>query len=537
MRANRLNIFLALRLALREMRGGLSGFYIFLACIALGVSAIAAVNSVSQAVNAAISERGREILAADIRFERDNEPLAGPELSYVEGLGTTSQSVTLRSMARLADGSDQSLAEVKAVDGLYPLYGTVGLAPDMPLDAALGEDDGRYGALVAPLLADRLDLSPGDSLLLGNTELKISGILESEPDSLSEGFALAPRILISRDALDNSGLVQLGSLAEYAYRVRLPDTAETPENIKTAAENAFPDAGWSIRVSDRAAPSLSENVDRLSEFLTLVGLATLMTGGVGIANAVSAYLESRRRAIAAFKCLGAPANMVVAIYFLQIMLMALVGVVIGILLGAVIPLIALPLLASLLEIPIAAAVFPSALLLAALFGLLTAAAFAILPLAAARNIPPTALLREHGFDESGRPAWRFLVAALVTFAALAALAIFTTQERFVASAFIAAIVGAFVILRLVAIAIKWLAKKTPHPRAPSLRLALGNIHRPGALTGSVVLSLGLGLTLLVALALIDGNLNRELSRTASRTRAPTSSLSTFRAMRLTASGI
>ncbi|WP_319518848.1 ABC transporter permease [uncultured Martelella sp.] len=513
MQANRLNLSLALKFALREMRGGLSGFYIFLACIALGVAAIAAVNSVSDAVNAGIAERGREILAADIRFERDNEALTGDELAYVEDLGTLSQSVTMRSMTRLPDGSDQSLAEVKAVDGLYPLYGSVISDPAMPLEDALGEgDDGRYGVLVAPLLVDRLGLSVGDSLLLGSAELRVSGMLEQEPDSLSEGFAFAPRILIGRDALEASGLVQLGSLAEYAYRVRLPATTD-PNAVKTAAEEAFPDAGWSVRVSDRAAPSLSENVDRLSEFLTLVGLATLITGGVGIANAVSAYLESRRRAIAAFKCLGAPANMVVAIYFLQIMLVALIGIVAGLVFGAVIPLIALPLLSSLLEIAIPAAIFPMALLIAALFGLLTAIAFAILPLAAARDVPATALLREHGFDEGGRPAWPFVAAAAVTLAALAALAIFTADERFVASVFLASVAGAFLVLRLVAVAIKWLARRAPHPRAPSLRLAIGNIHRPGALTGSVVLSLGLGLTLLVALALIDGNLNRELSRT------------------------
>ncbi|WP_180898577.1 ABC transporter permease [Martelella soudanensis] len=512
MRQNRLNLLLSLKFALREMRGGLSGFYIFLACIALGVAAIAAVNSVSSAVNDGIAERGREILAADIRFERDNEPLAGDALAFIETLGAMSQSVTMRSMTRLPDGADQSLAEIKAVDGAYPLYGAVISDPAMPVGDALAETDGKYGVLVAPLLAERLGLAPGDGLLLGNVELRVSGTLVQEPDALSEGFAFAPRILISRQALDASGLIQIGSLAEYGYRVRLTDPVVTPEAVKTDAEEKFPDTGWQIRTSDRAAPSLSENVDRLSEFLTLVGLATLITGGVGIANAVSAYLESRRRAIAAFKCMGAPADMVVAIYFLQIMLVALIGIAIGLVLGAVIPLIALPLLSSLLEIAIPAGIFPMALGLAALFGLLTALAFALLPLAAARNVPATALLREHSFDEGRRPAWSFLAATGVTLAALAALAIFTAEERFVASVFLASVAAAFVVLRLVAAAIKWSAAKAPRPRAPSLRLAIGNIYRPGALTGSVVMSLGLGLTLLVGLALIDGNLNRELSR-------------------------
>ena len=330
---------------------------------------------------------------------------------------------------------------------------------------------------------------------------------------LSEGFAFAPRILISRQALDASGLIRLGSLIDYSYRVRLSDTSAPPETVKEQAEDKFPNIGWSVRTSDRAAPSLSENVDRLSEFLTLVGLATLITGGVGIANAVSAYLESRRRAIAAFKCLGAPANMVVLIYLIQIMLVALIGIAAGMVFGAVIPLVALPLLSSLLEISFPLSVYPLALALAALFGLLTAGAFAILPLSAARHVPATALLREHGYDEGNRPGWPYLLAAGLILAALSALAIFTTEERFVAAVFLGATAVAFLVLRMVAFAIKALARKAPHTKAPSLRLAIGNIHRPGSLTGSVVLSLGLGLTLLVALALIDGNLNRELSST------------------------
>ncbi|TPW27520.1 ABC transporter permease [Martelella alba] len=511
MMKSRANPALALRFALREMRGGLAGFYIFLACIALGVTAIAAVNSVADAVNAGISERGRQLLAGDIRFETDNEPLSGDMLSYVEGLGTVSQAITLRSMARKADGSDQSLVEVKAVDSLYPLYGSVIADPDAPLKQALAQSGDRYGVLVAPLLIDRLGLAIGDTLLLGNAKLAVTGTITEEPDALSEGFGFAPRVLLSTKALEASGLVTTGSLVSYAYRVKLSDPQANVSALSDAAKKRFPDAGWSIRTSERAAPSLSENVDRLSQFLTLVGLATLIAGGVGIANAVSAYLEGRRNAIAAFKCLGAPAGTVVMIYFLQIVLVALIGIAIGLVFGALIPFIALPLLADILPIGATAALYPGALLLAAAFGLLTAIAFAIPALASARAVPATALTRAMTFETTRKLPLSYLLTAALTLGLIAALAIFTAEDRQLAAIFLAAMAGSFLILRFVATGIKAIARITPRPHQPSLRLALGNLHRPGALTGPVVLSLGLGLTLLVALALVDGNLNRELS--------------------------
>ncbi len=504
------NIRNAARLARREIRGGLRGFYIFLACIALGTGAIAAVNSVSRAVTSAIATEGQSILAGDVRFELRNREATAEERSYLDGLGAVAVSTGLRSMARLADGSEQTLTEVKAIDGAYPLYGPFVADPNRPLGELLAVNGDNYGAVAAPLLLERLGIKVGDEILLGNTKLKLTGTVVDEPDALSDGFGFAPRLMVSRDALFASGLIQTGSLVEHAYKIKLNDPAAR-STMTDAANKAFPDAGWSIRTSDRAAPSLTDNVNRFSQFLTLVGLTALIVGGVGVANAVRAFLDSKRTTIASLKCLGAPASVVTMTYLFQIAFIAAVGIVIGLVVGAIAPLIAMWFLEGVLPVPEGLAFYPGALGLAALFGLLTTLAFAIVPLGQAREVPATALFREQGFEEGRWPSWPYLAATGLLLAALAVLAIFSAEDRFIASVFLAAIAFAFVVLRLVASGVKAIAKRSPRVHSAALRLAIGNIHRPGALTPSVVLSLGLGLTLLVTLTLIDGNLRRELT--------------------------
>jgi putative ABC transport system permease protein len=503
---------IALRLALRELRGGLSGFYIFLACIALGTGAIAAVNSVSRAITGAIASQGQTLLSADVRFELDNREATAEELAYLRSLGQVSVTTGLRSMVRVPDGSQQTLVEVKAADSAYPLYGAVTTEPQRPLTEMMAEDNGVYGAVAAPLLLERLGIPVGSELLLGNARLKITGTLVSEPDAISEGFGFAPRLLMSRDALRASGLIQTGSLVEHAYKIKLDDPLAR-RTLAASANKQFPSAGWSIRTADRAAPSLTENVDRFSQFLTLVGLTALIVGGVGVANAVRAFLDSKRTTIATFKCLGAPAFVVTMIYLFQILLIGGVGILFGLVIGTIAPFVALGFLQGVLPVPAEVTFYPSALGLAALFGILTTFAFAILPLGHAREVPATALFREQSFDQTRLPSWPYLLAGGGALAALAALAIFSAEERFIAVVFLASVAGAFVLLRLVAAGISALARRSPRVNSPALRLAIGNIHRPGALTSSVVLSLGLGLALLVTLALIDGNLRRQLTGT------------------------
>lgn len=505
---------LALRFALREMRGGLSGFYIFLACIALGVAAIGGVNSVAQSIGQGIATQGQSILGGDMRFELNQREASPAEHAFLAAQGRLATSAFMRSMARLPDGSDQSLVEVKAVDNAYPLFGKLETTPAMPHDALFGKKDGAYGAAVPQILLDRLNLKLGDRMALGQATFELRSIIVSEPDMLSGGFGFAPRFMISLDGLRASGLIQPGSLVDHVYKIALPTGAtETAiKAIESQAQQKFPEAGWSIRTRANAAPALAANIERFSQFLTLVGLTALIVGGVGVANAVRAYLDGKRGVIATFKSLGAPADFVLLVYLLQILIIALAGIAIGLVLAIAAPYAAAAALSSLLPIAGVGGIYPGALAMAAVFGIVTTLAFAILPLGRARDIPATALFREQGFEQRGWPRAIYSAIAAGLILLLASLAIHFAYDRMIATIFIVSTALAFLVLRAVAVGVQWLAKRAPRVRSTALRLAVGNIHRPGALTPSVVLSLGLGLTLLVALALIDGNLRQQISQ-------------------------
>lgn len=509
---------LALRFALREMRGGLTGFYIFLGCIALGVAAIGGVNSVARSIADGLAVEGQAILGGDVSFMLNQREVTEQERQFLNAQGTVSENITMRSMVRMTDGSDQALVEVKAVDSAYPLYGTLKLAPDLAASERFALQNGAYGAAVPQLLLDRLGLKLGDQIMLGSAKFALRAMIESEPDMLGSGMALAPRFLTSDEALRASGLIQPGSLVNYIYKIALPDTAQAGAQdtrlaaLEVAAEKNFPEAGWNIRSRNNAAPALSANIERFSQFLTLVGLTSLIIGGVGVANAVRSFLDGKRPVIATFKSLGASADFVVLIYLFQIVAIALIGIVIGLVLSLGLSAAAIYGLSSYLPVSGGLKLYPQALLLATAFGLITTLIFALLPLGRARTIPATALFRQKGFDQSGWLPLLYMLTAGLLLLILIGLVLFFVEDQRIAGVFIVGAVAAFIILRGVSYALRMLARKAPRFRSPALRLAVGNIHRPGALTPSVVLSLGLGLTLVVALALVDGNLRRQITQ-------------------------
>jgi len=506
---------LALRFALREMRGGLSGFLIFLTCIALGVAAIGGVGSVARAISAGVAAEGQALLGGDIRFELNQREATPSEFAYLDGLGRPAVSAGMRSMARLEDGSDQALVEAKAVDGAYPLYGTLVTEPALPRDELFAERAGVHGAAAPDILFERLGIATGDRIKLGSATFELRARIMSEPDAISDGFGFAPRLLLSLEGLRASGLIQPGSLVEHVYKIRLPDDISDAQvaALRDEANRAFPEAGWSIRTRTNAAPALSSNIERFSQFLTLVGLTALVVGGVGVANAVGAYLDGKRGVIATFKSLGASGGFVFTLYLAQILIIASIGIAVGLGLATLMPYAAGAALSRFIPVPAAGGIYPGALALAAIFGVLVTLAFAVLPLGRARAVPATALFREMGMGSHGLPRWTYLAFALAIAAALAALSIWTAADRRIAAIFVGAAIFAFIVLHLVGRGVQALARKAPRVRSTALRLAVGNIHRPGALTSSVVLSLGLGLTLLVTLALIDGDLRRQIAGT------------------------
>ncbi|MDZ7823872.1 MAG: ABC transporter permease [Ahrensia sp.] len=513
-------IALAWRFALREIRGGLTGFYVFLACIALGTAAIGGVNAVAQAITQGIESEGAAILGGDMRFELVQRDATPDERAFLDNLGVVAVSADTRSMARLTDQSDQTLVEIKAVDDRYPLYGTFKTEPAFSFDA-LGRTGGAFGVYVQPIFLDRLNIAVGDDVLIGNETYNVRGVIELEPDALSSGVGFAPRLIMSTDGMQASGLIQPGSLVERLYKVRLPQGSSLAD-IKSgfdAANQAFPEAGWSQRSRANAAPALSANIERFAQFLTLVGLTALVTGGVGVANAVRAFLASKRTVIATFKCLGAPGGLVSLIYLLQILIVGSIGIAIGLVLAALAPIAAKAALVGVIPLPEGGYFYPNALGIAIIFSILTILVFALLPLGRARDVAASSLFRDHNLAGNKLPRLLYVVGAGLAAFLLAGLAIYFSVDRRLAAFFLLGVIISFVVLRLVSSVLMAGARRIGTIKGTPLRLAVGNIHRAGALTPSVVLALGLGLTLLVALALIDSNLRNQIAGNIT-TRAP-----------------
>ena len=503
----------AVRFAWRELRGGWRGLAVFVACIALGVMAIAGVGSVAASLNDGIAGAGRVILGGDLAFALIQREANAAERAFLNAHGQVSVAATLRAMARTADGRS-SLVEVKAVDDNYPLFGTVTTDPAMPLAALFAQNGGAFGAAVDPALLTRLDLKTGDRISIGNVTFELRAALNGEPDKLAGGIGLGPRVLISAAALRATGLLQPGSLVRWQYRLSLPQ-ADASDGAVAAlqqqAEAAFPDAGWEIRTRSKASPQLERSVERFTQFLTLVGLTTLLVGGGGVANAVASHLARKRDVIGTIKALGATGGDVFAVYCAEVVLVALSATGIGAVLGAALPFAIAWAFGAIIPLPVAPALFPGVLALSIAYGLLTALAFALWPLGRARDISVSMLFRDQIAAERNRPRPRYVVATAAIVALLSALAIFTTYDRRVAVFFVIAAAVVFLLLRLVALLTMWIARHLPRQRSTILRLAIGNIHRAGALTPSVMLSLGLGLALLVTVVEIDGNLHREFA--------------------------
>ncbi|MDB5652565.1 MAG: transporter permease, partial [Tardiphaga sp.] len=502
---------LALRYALREMRGGLSGFYVFIACIALGVMAIAGVGSVAASLSEGLAREGRTLLGGDAAFSLMQREASPEELAFLRSRGQVSTAATLRGMAKAADGN-LALVEIKAVDDSYPMLGQVTMAPDMPVRDLVAERDGVFGAATDSTLMARLGLKLGDRVTVGSATFQIRSVISAEPDKLAGGVGFAPRFLASEDALRATKLLQPGSLVRWIYRVRLPDGVANDRAAGALVDDshkALPQAGWEIRTRDNASPQLERTITRFTQFLTLVGLAALLVGGVGVANAVKSHIDRRRDVIASLKALGATGRDVFAIYLTQVLVLAAIGSLIGLVLGAGLPFVVVGLFGDLLPLPVIPALHPGELALSLLYGLLTALAFGLWPLARVHDVPVAALFRDEVSGEVHRPKRIYLVWMALVIALLIAVVIGLAYDKRVATVFVVVAMLVFALLRGVASAMMAFARSLPRPSTTMLRLALANIYRPGALTPLVVMSLGLGLTVLVTITQIDGNLRRQ----------------------------
>jgi len=491
----------AWRFARREMRGGIAGLRIFLLCIAIGVAAIAAVHSVSMAVQTGITRDARALHGGDLAVRTTYLPAEAAAQADFASLGRVSEIVEMRAMARAGGGA--ALVELKAVDNTYPLAGALRLSGGMALEEALADG----GAVVEMVLLERLGLAVGDPVKVGDATFTIRAALEREPDRAVGLFSFGPRFMLDMEGLQQTGLVQPGSLIRYRYRIALDDPGRAgPERHRL--ESVYADRGWRVTGIDSAAPGLRQTVRRLTLFMTLVGLAASIIGGIGVANAVRAHLASHRPAIATLGCLGATPRLIGLTFGLQIATMTALAILAGLGFGATAPFLFASLLEAYLPIEIALGVYPAPLALAAAFGALTAAVFSLPPLAAAARCPPVALFRD---VEAGEKAGRTAIAASAILAVLlAALAVATAPDRILALWFVTGALVAYGIFFAAATATVHLARRLKSAGPGAFRRALAALARPGGETGGLILSLGFGVTILVAVASVEEGLSRQL---------------------------
>ncbi len=506
---------LAWRLARRELRSGLSGFRIFFASLLLGVTAIAAVGSLADALLSGLADNGRILLGGDVAIDLVHRPLAPAERAFVLRQGELSDTIAMRAMAYALDAGKtgaRQLIELKGVDAAWPLYGAVGLSPALNLRSALACPPAPKlcGAVAEQTLLDRLHLARGEFMRIGNENFRIAAVLTNEPDRLSGGFSLGPRVIVSSTALARTGLIAVGSLIDYRTAVRLPPNGAIAA-FKRAAKARFPDAGWQIRDRDHAAPGTERFVRQASVFLALVGLTALAIGGVGAGQAVRAFLDRKRDEIATLKALGADGALIFRVFFLQVMAIAVFASLAGLLAGAAIPFAVERFYGDEISLPASFALFPRPLLLAFLFGILSAAAFAIPPLARAREIPPAGLFRDLVAPAPRGARLPYLVAAGGAASLIAALALAASPSLSLSLWFLACVGGGMMALSLAAVSLRFILRRLPTPAWPALRLARANMMRPGSATGAVITALGLGLSLLAAVTILDRTIAAEVN--------------------------
>lgn len=499
------------RIALRDLRRGYRGFWIFFGCLALGVAAITIVTVLSSSLLSGLERDGKQILGGDIAVQQQFQALNDEQYQALESHASRLAGyIEMITLLRAGKTEKSILVSLKAVDDVYPLYGELKIQGGAALSESIRQVDGVWGALVDASIIESNRTGVGDLIEFGEKTFRVIGVIENEPDRIASSgrFAFWPRVIVHRDSLESSGLLDFGSRSNFEYRIVLKEGLD-PAAVQAAIEQRYPHLN--VRDFRNAAPNLSELVKRMGVLLTLAGLTTLLIGGVGVSNAVRAYMDTRLRTIAILKCLGASSRFVFRTYLLQILMLSALGVLIGIILGAAIAVAGSTTVERMLAVPINLSVSVPLLTLVVAYGMLTAMLFTLWPLAGALNTPPASLFRNAVSPERQPPSWKVAAVSIALAAVLAVIIIVTAYQKSFALWFVGGVTLAWVAFRVISAAIMRLARLASGRFSPVARLALANLHRPGAATADTVLAIGLGLSVLIATAMVSANLDRQIT--------------------------
>lgn len=498
----------AWRLARRDLSARFRGLRLLLVCLFLGTMALTAIGSLTTAIEQELSSRGGELLGGDLQVSVWQRGLTQDERRALAANGLISEGTRLQAMARQGDMAVP--VELKAIDAAYPLYGSLAL-----IDGRSVGNPRLDEAWLSRDAADRLGAEKGARIAIGTETLTVGGIIATEPDRLGEGFQFGPTVIVDARLPAKAGLLAPGSMYRTKVRVKL-SAGQTPVEVSEDFLRRFPTAGFDIRTRDEASPGADRFVQRMGDFLTLVGLAALVIAGIGIGGGVSSYLDAKRSSIATLKILGATSSDIAKVYALEIAAAAAVGSIAGLIAGiALTPLLGMA-LKGLLPVESGIVIAPGAIALALGYALLVALVFAAPPLLRARRFPAMALMRARVSPlAQDRTALGVVLIGLV---AIAALALVTASNWMLTGGFLAGAAAAFALLALAGWLLRKGASALPRPANPVARAALANLHRPGSATGTLVTALGFGLAAFVLLAAvqtaIDGTIARRVPATA-----------------------
>lgn len=531
---------LAWIIASRELAGGVRGFVIYLACIALGVFAIAAAGSVTEGFSRGLASEARTLLGGDAMFTASQRRATPEERAWMDAQGQVSERISLNVMGQAGETRQQ--VDIRAVDDRHPLLGTDVVFGTASLDQALAFEDGKWGVAVTPSLLEAFALEIGDDIQLGTITATIRARLDAEADGIGTPGVFGPEATIDLTALEEAGRLTNGQLFRSRYLMILPE-GQTGNAVAQAAETEWGNSGLRYRAPEDAIDGLQRLLEMLNTFLSVIGIAALVAGGVGIAQACTSFLQSRIHSIAAFKALGADTQTVRMAYLIQLGVLALLGALIGVALGAAMPFLIAAFLGDRIPLPSVLAIYPEPLLRGIFLGLLAAAMFVLPPLGRARATRPAALFRSLGLDDQAsvpRLERGFAVAAAIT---LVLLAIITSSTPVITAFLLAGSGLAWLIFLGAAVLIRRGARRALPAARGFGRLVLSNLSGPGSLAPKVAPALGLGLALLVFVVVIQANIVRQVKETAAAnlpalfiTQIPQAEIETFDAL-IAAQGI
>jgi putative ABC transport system permease protein len=495
----------ALRLAWRQARGGGRHLAVVGACVALGVAALVAVGTLGAGLEATLTREAKSLLGGDVEL-RAARALPAEAESALARLDARTRVVRVRELVAMVRGAtrgDSLLVELKAVDRDYPLYGRLATTPAAPLAALLADD----GAVVQRAVLDRLGLAIGDRLALGTITLTIRGVVDAEPDRSAGLVSLGPRVFLSLDALERTGLVGFGSRVRHRVLLGLPAESH-PHDVRATLAREIATPAVRVAAYDEAQPGLRRFFTQLTMYLGLVGLASLLVGGIGVAAAMAAFVSRQTPTLAVLKALGTDTRTLVATYVLQTQVVALVASLAGAALGLAVQ----PLLGAAIAglVPFTLEPRPQAwtLVRGIVMGLGTTLLCTWAPLAAIRSVPPWLVLRQD-VAPSERAGRRRL--ALVPVAVgLSALALWQAGSLKIGAIFVGASLAALLVLWALARLVIAGVRRLPRARGLAWRHGVAALARPGSPAPRVVVALGIAVMLLVTVALLQGVLGRQI---------------------------